>query len=49
MIENGATDQREIELEAAAFFTHFEAKGAAELQAIPGVGGSCGGARGGGP
>ena len=38
MIENGEPNQRKIELEAAAFFTFFEAKGAAEFHAIHGVG-----------
>ena len=39
MIENGATDQREIVLEGAAFFTQFEAEDEAELGAIWGEGG----------
>ena len=39
MIENGATDQREIEQEGAAFFTQFEAEDEAELGAIWGEGG----------
>ena len=47
MIENGATDQREIVLEAAAFFTHFEAEGVAELARVHGVGSSGDGLRGG--
>ena len=31
MIKNGATDRREITFKPAAFFTFFEAKGAAEF------------------
>ena len=34
MIENGASNQREIEQEGAAFFTHFEAIGGDEFKGV---------------
>ena len=44
MIENGATNQREIKLEVAAFFTQIEVMGGAEFNHLLAVGSSCVGA-----
>ena len=45
MIENGASNQREIEQEGAAFFTQIEVIGEAEFSMVAADGGSRAGLR----